>query len=237
MTTDTAITIFADRSEANSPLLPRIQSAGAHVRVGDLECGSYVISGSIVVLRFTAQEFVESIIDGKLFHKAGKASMNFERSVFLIEGDIYSTRAAIARDAIDGALSFLVCVEGASILYMRNPLATADLIYRLAKQAQKNLGVEQSFQRAKVAPGRQQALFTLESVSGIGPSTAPKALDHFRSVLNFVNASPEQLVAIPGIGQTKAERIYKGLRWEEPSPNQSADAGSPSNTEAVGQQH
>ena len=126
MTTETAITIFADSSEASTPLLPRLQSAGAHVRVGDLECGSYVISGSIVVLRFTAQEFVEAIIDGMLFHKAGKASMNFERSVFLVEGDIYSTRAAIARDAIDGALSFLVCVEGASILYIRNPIATAD---------------------------------------------------------------------------------------------------------------
>lgn len=239
MTTKTAITIFADSSEAITPLLPRLQSAGAHVRVGDLECGSYVISGSIVVLRFTALEFVEAIIDGMLFHKAGKASMNFERSVFLVEGDIYSTRAAIARDAIDGALSFLVCVEGASILYMRNPIATADLIYRMAKQAQKNLGAEMSFQRAKRTPGRQEALFALESVPGIGPSTAPKALSHFRSVLNFVNATVQQLIAVPGIGQKKAERIYEGLRWEEGAENDDAPpgAGSPPETGGVEQPH
>ncbi|NVL48664.1 DNA-binding protein [Pseudomonas syringae pv. actinidiae] len=227
MSIDSSVTILADTCESSSSLLPRLQAAGAHVRIGDLECGSYVISGSIVVLRFTAQEFVEAIIDGMLFHKAGKASMNFQRIVFLVEGDIYSTRAVIAREAIDGALSFLVCVEGASILYVRNPIATADLIFRLAKQAQKNLGAEMSFQRAKVAPGRQESLFALESVAGIGPSTAPKALDHFRSVFKFVNASVEQLMAISGIGQKKAERIYNGLRWEEAESPDVNTAGSP----------
>lgn len=214
MSSDAPITILADTSEADSPLLPRLHASGAHVRVGDLECGSYVISGSVVVHRFNAMEFVEAIIDGKLFHKAGKSRLNFARCIFLIEGDIYSTRAVIARDAIDGALSFLVCVEGVSILYIRNPIATADLIYRLAKHAQKNLGFVQSFQRVKATPGREEALFTLESVSGIGPSTAPKALEHFRSILQFVNASVQQLTAIPGIGEKKAERIYNAMRWD-----------------------
>ena len=63
MTTETPITILADTAEVNSGLLPRLQSAGAHVRVGDLECGSYVISGTVVVLRFTALEFVEAIVN------------------------------------------------------------------------------------------------------------------------------------------------------------------------------
>lgn len=239
MPEESIVTILADIAETESPLLPRLKAAGAHVRVGDLEAGNYVISGAVAVLRLTAVEFVEGIIDGKLFHKAGKMSLNFTRSVFLIEGDVYSTRIAIARDAIDGALSFLVCVEGASILYVRNPIATADLLYRLAKQAQKNLGFEMAFQRAKVSPGRQEALFTIESVSGIGPSTAVKALDHCRSVFKFVNASVQQLMAIPGIGQKKAERIFNGLRWEEDGGNDGtpSEAAGPSNTKAVGQQH
>ena len=214
MTEENNVTILADASETDSTYLPRLQSLGAHVRVGELEVGNYVISGSIVVLRMTAGEFVESIMDGRLFHKAGKMSLNFSRSVFMIEGDVYSTRNTIAREAIDGALSFLVCVEGASILYVRNPTATGDLIFRLAKQAQKNLGFEQAFQRAKVSPGRQQAMFTLESVTGIGPSTAAKALERFRSVFAFINASTKQLMEIPGIGEKKAERIYNSIRWE-----------------------
>ncbi|MFL1449397.1 ERCC4 domain-containing protein [Pseudomonas tritici] len=214
MTEENTVTILASTSEASSPTLPRLKDLGAHVRVGDLEVGNYVISGAIVVLRMTAVEFVESVIDGTVFHRAGKMTMNFTRSVFLIEGDVYSTRAAIAREAIDGALCFLVCVEGASILYVRNPTGAADLIYRLAKQAQKNLRFDQAFQRAKVTPGRQQATFTLESVVGIGPTTAIKALERFRSIFAFMNASVQQLMDVPGIGVKKAERIHSSIRWE-----------------------
>lgn len=215
MSEENSVTVLVDTTESESAVLPRLQSLGAHIRVGDLEAGNYVISGAMAVLRMSAVEFVEGIVDGMLFHKAGKMNLNFERSVFMIDGDIYSTRVPIAREAIEGAVSFLICVEGASVLYVRNPVTTADLLFRLAKQAQKNLGYEMAFQRAKVASGRQEALFTLESVSGIGPNTALKALDHFRSVFAFVNASVQQLMSIPGIGQKKAERIFNSLRWEE----------------------
>lgn len=214
MSDETTITILADTSERDSPILPQLTSLGAHVRIGDLEAGSYVVSGAIAVLQLSAVEFVQGIVDGSLFHKAGKMKLNFVRSVFMVDGDIYSTRIAIARDAIEGAVAFLICVEGASVLYVRNTAVAASQLYRLAKQAQKNLGFDMAFQRAKVASGREEALFTLESVPGIGPSTAPKALDRFRSVFAFVNASIQQLTAVPGIGSKKAERIYNSLRWE-----------------------
>jgi Fanconi anemia group M protein len=215
MTEETIITILADSTEAESPVLSRLKSLGAHVRLGDLEVGTHVISGETVVLRMNATEFVESILDGRLFHRAGKMSLNFPRSIFLIEGDAYSTRAAIAREAIDGAMAFLVGVEGASVLYVRNPTATADLLFRLAKQAQKDLTYGMAFQRAKVSPGRQQALFTIESVFGIGPATAAKALTRFRSVYAFITASVDQLTEIPGIGPKKAERIHSSIRWQD----------------------
>lgn len=220
MSEESIVTILAHVSEADSPVLRRLQSLGAHVRVGDLETCNYVISGAVAVLRMSAVEFVQGVVDGKLFHKAGKMKLNFDRSVFMIDGDIYSTRVPIAREAIEGAVAFLICVEGASVLYVRNPSTTADQLFRLAKQAQKNLGFEMAFQRAKVTNERDEALFTLESVSGIGPSTAPKALEHFRSIFAFVNAGVQQLMGIPGIGQKKAERIYNSLRWEVPHSNQ-----------------
>jgi ERCC4-type nuclease len=229
MSSDPTITILADSRESASVILPRLQQLGAHVKVGDLEAGGYVICGAVAVERMIAHEFVESVMDGKLFHKAGKMRLNFSRSVFLIEGDVYSTGLSIAREAIDGALTSLVLLEGASVLYIRNASATADLIFRLAKKAQKNLGFEMAFQRAKVSAGPQEALFSIESFAGIGPSTAPKALKRFRSVFGFVNANVQQLMTIPGIGQKKAERIFSSLRIEHGADDQalSQDAELP----------
>lgn len=235
MSDETIITILADSTESDSGLLPRLKALGVQLKVGDLEAGRYVLSGDMAVERFTANEFVEGIIDGRLFHRAGKLSMGFPRPVFLIDGDVYSTRAPIAREAIDGALSFLLCVEGASVLYVRNPTAAADLLYRLAKHVQKNQGFSTAFQRAKVSPGRQEALFTIESVVGVGPSTAVKALQNFRSIFAFVNASVQQLMGIPGIGQKKAERIFNSIRWEDDvhNPGLPDHSAKPSRTEAV----
>ncbi|MDP2779775.1 ERCC4 domain-containing protein [Devosia sp.] len=230
MSEEQIVTILAD-SQAQGPVLQRLNQLGAHIRIGDLETGTHVISGETVVLHMTAAEFVESIIDGWLFHRAGKMSLNFTRSIFMIEGDAYSTRAAISREAIDGAIAFLVGVQGASVLYVRNPTATADLLYRLAKQAQKDRSYGMAFQRAKVNPGKEQALFTIESVFGIGPATAAKALEHFGSVYAFITATTEQLTEIPGIGHKKAERIHGSIRWKQTAGEDHAYSPTPSHSE------
>lgn len=225
------VTILVDASESESPVLSRLATLGAHVKIGPLDTGNYVISGAMCLLHMNAHEFVEALLDGRLHHKAGKMSLSFQRSVFLIEGDIYSTRQPIAREAIDGALAFLACVEGASVIYVRNPIATGDLLYRLAKQAQKGQDFATSFQRIKVNTERQQALFTIESVFGVGPATAAKALLRFKSVFNFINAPVEHLTEIPGIGIKKAQRIYNSLRKEVGNESETAAAAQPTQIE------
>ncbi len=207
------VIIYADVREKASGVLPRLQELGAQVKVGELEIGDYVVSGSLVIERKTAAEFVDSVMDGRLFNQTGKMKLNFERSIFLIDGDVYSTRNSIAREAIDGALSFLVGMEGISVLYVRNPVATADLIYRMAKHAQQD-GKETAFRRGKVQTGRQESLFCIEGVVGVGPATAVKILEHFGSTHAFMNATIEELKSVSGIGAKKAERIFGSIRWQ-----------------------
>lgn len=228
MTQDTPITILADMRETRSPVLPRLQELGVQVKVGELEIGDYIISGSIAIERKTAIDFISSIQDGRLFNQAGKMKLNFPRPIFLIEGDVYSTRSKIAREAIDGALSFLVCIEGISVLYVRNPTAAADLIYRMAKHAQHGLGYDVAFRRGKVEPGRHESLFCIEGVVGVGPTTAIKALKRFRSTHAFMNASVQDLMTIPGIGKSKAERIFNSIRWEDTGEEASEGDPTPS---------
>jgi len=210
--------------ESRSGIIQKLQELGAKIQVGELETGDYVLSGDLVVERKTAVDFVASILDGRLFNQTGKMRLNFARPVFLIEGDVYSTRSAIAREAIDGALSFLVAIEGCNIIHVRDQLAAAGLIYRMAKHAQEGLGYDVAFRRGKVAPGRGEALFLIEGTPGVGPSTAIKVLNHFRSVHAFMNATVEELRLIPGLGPKKAERIHQAIHWQMPA-DQEAQPG------------
>lgn len=224
--TEAAVTILCDMRETRSGVIEQLRELGVVVQVGELDTGDYILSANMVVERKTASDFVASILDGRLFNQTGRMRLNFSKPIFLITGDVYATRSAITREALDGALSFLVAIEGCSILYIKNDAAAAGLLYRLAKHEQQGLGYDVAFRRGKVPAGRGEALFAIEGLPGVGPTTSIKILNHFRSVHAFVNATQEELKAIPGLGPKKAERIFESIRWvmpagEEAKPGQS----------------
>lgn len=207
--------ILCDMREGRSGIIEALQSRyGAKVQVGELETGDFVLSGEMVVERKTAIDFINSIQDGRLFNQVGKMRLNFSRPIFLIEGDVYGTRSAITREAIDGALAFLVAIHGCTVLYVKDQAAAAGLIFRLAKQAQHGLGYDVAFRRGKTSPGRGEALFLIEGTPGVGPTTAIKVLNHFRSVHAFFTASIEEMRKIPGLGAKKVERIHQAIHWK-----------------------
>ena len=209
--------IYCDIRESRTGILEKLVLLGAKPIVGELEIGDFVLTSDLVVERKSAVEFVASILDGRLFNQAGKTQLNFSRSVFLIEGDVYSTRTAIAREAIDGALSFLVAINGCSVLYVKDQAASANLIFRMAKQAQDGSGNNPPFRRGKTAPGKSEALFMIEGTPGVGPATSIKILNHFRSARAFFTSTLEDLQGIAGLGPKRAARIHQAINWELPS--------------------
>lgn len=214
MTEEQKITIYADEREAQTPILQRLADLNVHLKVGSLEIGDFVIAGDVVVERKTATEFVASIMSGRLFNQAGKMQLKYRRIIFMIMGDLYATGKPISKDAIEGALAWLTVVVGASVLHERNPRHSADQIYRLAKQAQDGLDQDAAFRRGKVPKGNEQSRYSIEGTLGVGPSLGLAILKHCRSTHGFVNASVEELLAIPGIGRKKAESIYESFRIE-----------------------
>ena len=53
----------------------------------------------------------------------------------------------------------------------------------------------------------EQQLFITESLPGIGPVSAKKLLNHFRTIRNLVNASKKELKEVEGIGEKTAVNI------------------------------
>ncbi|MGP0171142.1 ERCC4 domain-containing protein [Pseudomonas sp. NCHU5208] len=211
------IKIYVDAREASSRVTEVLKES-ASIELANLEVGDYVLSHDTVVLRRTANEFVEGVLQERLFNQASKARLQFGRVVILVvDGDIYSTSQAVMPEMLDSAMSRLTVLLGCSVFHTRSPHRTAALIFRMAKHAQEGKPAESTFRRGKVDSGLGHALYALEGFSAVSPSTSRKLLQHFRSVHAVVNAEPDQLQEVHGIGPSKAERLYQSLRWELPT--------------------
>jgi Fanconi anemia group M protein len=177
------------------------------VAVKELSCGDYLLREDFAVERKTATDFILSIQDGRLFTQVAKIKADYGRAVFVVEGDIYSTRSKMTPEAIRGALSYLVALEGSSVMPSSGPAETAALLATMARHLQQGLGYEVPLRRNKPKDVRAQAQFLVEGLPGIGPSSAKSLLNHFGNIGQLCAADVAALREVPGIGEKTAKQI------------------------------
>lgn len=210
------VKIFVDARELPSRIPEALREYGAEIETGNLETGDYVLSADLIVERKTATDFVASILDSRFINQANKMALNFKTVIWLIEGDIFSTRAKINPDALDGALSYLAVIMGQTVLWYKTPKRAAGILYRMTKHATEGLGYIPPMRKGKVPAGAGQALFTIEGLNGCGPAAARSLLEHFKSVHAVINASVDELREVQGIGPKKAQAIHDGIHYKLP---------------------
>lgn len=54
----------------------------------------------------------------------------------------------------------------------------------------------------------------LEEIPGIGPKRRRAVLNHFKTVEALMNASEEEIQAVPGVNKDNAQAIYRHLHAE-----------------------
>jgi Fanconi anemia group M protein len=203
-----AITIVADMRETRSTITQTLRGMpDVAVEVRELSCGDYLLREDFPVERKAAGDFVLSIQDRRLFEQVSKMKGEFGRATFIIEGDIYATRSAMSPDAIRGALSYLVAIEGASILPSKSTTDTAALLAVMARHLQDGLGYQVALRGSKPKDLRTQAQFIVEGFPGIGPGSAKSLLGHFGSIQAICAADALALRGAPGVGEKTAKQI------------------------------
>ncbi|MBN2486607.1 MAG: hypothetical protein JXB34_11590 [Bacteroidales bacterium] len=104
------VRIVADHREAASRIPGLLEEYGAEVVRKQLKTGDYILNDEIVVERKSRDDFIISIIQGRLFTQCAALKRADRHSVLLIEGNPYQTKHNIDRKAIQGALlSVSVC--------------------------------------------------------------------------------------------------------------------------------
>lgn len=208
-----ALLIRVDHREVHSGVPERLgQMDGIVVRIESLDLGDYVLSQRVVVERKSAADLAASILDKRLFAQARQLHGAFERVIYLIEGAGLYQVSNLHPNAIRGALSYLVILEGVSLLRSEDAEDSAHLIATMARHEQQGLGYELSFhaKRRGESPALQMR-YLVEDLPGIGPRMAAALLAHFGSLRSLFSASEEELRAVAGIGPKRASAIYELL--------------------------
>ena len=206
--------VYADSREGNSKVIRHLSQMDIDVKVHSMAVGDYQVSDEVVIERKTAKDFVDSIIDKRLFKQARELSEEFKRPLLILEGDdIYN--GMLHPNAVRGTIASIALDFGISIIPTRNSEDTAAMIKRIAvrEQTGEKPHIQIRTDKKPVSLWEQQ-LFIVESLPNIGPVNAKNLLQHFGSVLNVINASESELQEVEGIGQKTAKNIRKVVESE-----------------------
>jgi ERCC4-related helicase len=213
---DEKVKIYADHREKASGVIKELIDLGAFMQLEALDSCDYVVSGRCGIEFKTQEDFIESLLDGRLLQQVKTMRTSFERPMIIVEGnnDIYSIRN-IHPNAIRGALSTIAVDFQIPILFTKTTKDTAAMIAVLAKREQEIGKRDFTLHSNKKVSGlRDVQEYIVSSLPGVGPTLARPLLKEFKSIKNIVNASEEELRKIELIGEKKAKQIYDSLNKE-----------------------
>lgn len=201
------LVVYVDSREGNSKVIRALDTIGVKVKVNAMSVADYQVSEEVAIERKTAKDFVDSIVDKRLFKQARMMMEEFKKPIMILEGDDFYS-GFINPNAIRGAMTSIALDYGISIIPTRTAEDTAAMIKRIAIREQK--GEKRSIQiRTERKPQNlwEQQLFIIESLPGIGPVHAKRLLEHFGTVRKVLEADEKKLQEVEGIGKKTAKNI------------------------------
>ncbi|AIF69703.1 DEAD/DEAH box helicase [Palaeococcus pacificus DY20341] len=203
------IVVYVDSRELKSQVPKYLKELGAEIQVKTLDVGDYVVSEDVAVERKSANDFIQSLIDGRLFEQMGRLKDAYLRPIVIVEGQLYGIRN-VHPNAIRGALAAVALDWGVPILFSNDAKETAQFIYLIARREQEERKKEVSLRGEKKAltlAERQRLI--VEGLPNVSATLAKRLLKHFGSVERVFTATEEELMEVEGIGEKKAREIRK----------------------------
>jgi ERCC4-type nuclease len=182
--------VIVDYREKNSFVASELIYLGLEVEFRELKVGDYLVN-NIAIERKTVSDFKTSMISKRLASQLNDLQQ-YENKLLLIEGieehELYSEedeKTGIHPNAIRGFLLSIALKHKIPLIFTKDEEDTARFINVLArkKETESSLNVTK-----KSLNKKEQMQFILEGFPGIGPKTAKKLLQEFRSIKGILNA-------------------------------------------------
>jgi len=201
--------VVMDYREKNSLVYSSLVNLGFEIDIRELKVADYLVN-DVAIERKTVSDFLSSMIS-KHLSKQLEELRQYKNRLLLIEGveerELYSDSrffdGGMHPNAVRGFLLSIVLKYKTPIIFTKNSEDTASFISVLSKRKEKEASLNVS---KKHLDKKERMQFILESFPNIGPKSAKKLLEHFRSLKNIFNARQEELEKIIG---SKAEIMKK----------------------------
>jgi ERCC4-related helicase len=205
-----SLTIKVDHREYRSPVVHHLASKGMIVEPLQLDIGDYVLSTRIGVERKTVDDFLDSLIDGKLFRQLQHLRDSYARPILVVEGEDLFTKRNISHHSIYGSFISILVDFGIPIISTKSARDTADLLYIAAKREQRQEKKTVALRGEKPSPSqRQRQQYIIEGLPNVSSVLAQRLLDHFGSIRALMNATEKELMQVQGVGKAIAQGIIE----------------------------
>ncbi|MDP7596046.1 MAG: helix-hairpin-helix domain-containing protein [Pseudomonadales bacterium] len=171
----------------------------------------YIISKRLVIERRTGAGLIKGIMDKTLFTSAIYMREHFRMQMMIVEGKVNYEYSMMDPQAVRGALSSMVLQYGINVLSTPDLEETIQLIAMVLHQEQTGIPAISLIPKRKATMIDDMQRRVIEMLPGCGMVMARDLLQRFGSVQRIVNASPEELLSMRGIGRRKAHQIHKVL--------------------------
>ena len=200
--------IIVDDRETSSKVVELLSGMGVAIRLERLAHGDYAIGDRILVERKTARDFVDTLINRDLLGQVKAMAETVLRPVLIIEGGDLYTQRDIHPNAVKGVLAALTIDMGVSLLFTNDEEDTARMLFVLAKREDGERGERKVHPHKSHRSLREEQEYIISSFPEIGMRNARLLLAHFGSVQAIANADKPELLAIKGIGEKTAQKIF-----------------------------
>jgi len=206
--------VICDVRETASAVVRALSLLGVGLELKQLTVADYILSERVGIERKSAQDFSDSIKDGRLFNELFELKNNFIRPILILEGDPFMN-SNISQNALYGAITSIILNLGITIYKTNDPSDSAMFIFQLAKKEQSDSKMELKLRFDKKPIEISSLLeYIVAGIPGINALRAKNLLKELKSLQEIFNADIGDLMKVENVGKKIAQEIYKLSRFK-----------------------
>jgi ERCC4-related helicase len=215
--TEQEIRMIVDSRELSTAVARELTRLDVAISGESLDIGDYIASEEVAIERKETGDFIQSLIDGRLFTQLSALRSAYRRPVLILEGEQLIGVRAVNPQSIYGALASIAIRIQIPIIWTRSAEETAHILYRLAHLEQVGAGRPLRTRTGEMGVSDADVLeYILSGFPGIDTVISRAILTELGTLERVFTADQKELRKVKGVGPKIAGRIKRLLTTQHP---------------------